>query len=191
MGSCRARSVYLTTHLLGRLSPLSGLPVVCTFFRQKLTTGSKEDTFSFDAAYIIQTLRYFYELLGVSEASLICLDNHLRRLDTVDSYLFFFFSQGRQLLWLRLFFCTPIPFWRGVYSKRKEFAAKGRVGVGVVGGRWGWRIDSFTVGSQNNFDRVASLESVWISLNMSRQRLKINESNMFCCFFIVIREEDY
>ena len=24
MGSCRARSVYLTTHLLGRLSPLSG-----------------------------------------------------------------------------------------------------------------------------------------------------------------------
>ena len=35
MGSCRARSVYLTTHLLGRLSPLSGLPVLCTFFRQK------------------------------------------------------------------------------------------------------------------------------------------------------------
>ena len=24
MGSCRARLVYLTTHLLGRLSPLSG-----------------------------------------------------------------------------------------------------------------------------------------------------------------------
>ena len=24
MGSCRAQSVYLTTHLLGRLSPLSG-----------------------------------------------------------------------------------------------------------------------------------------------------------------------
>ena len=24
MGSCPARSVYLTTHLLGRLSPLSG-----------------------------------------------------------------------------------------------------------------------------------------------------------------------
>ena len=24
MGSCRARSVYLTKHLLGRLSPLSG-----------------------------------------------------------------------------------------------------------------------------------------------------------------------
>ena len=35
MGSCRA-SIYLTTHLLGRLSPLSGLPVLCTFFRQKL-----------------------------------------------------------------------------------------------------------------------------------------------------------
>ena len=35
MGSCRALSVYLTTHLLGRLSPLSGLPVLCTFFRQR------------------------------------------------------------------------------------------------------------------------------------------------------------
>ena len=34
MGSCRARSVYLTTRLLGRLSPLSGYPVLCTFFRQ-------------------------------------------------------------------------------------------------------------------------------------------------------------
>ena len=35
MGSCQARSVYLTTHLLGRLSPLSGLSVLCTFFHQK------------------------------------------------------------------------------------------------------------------------------------------------------------
>ena len=39
MGSCRARSVYLTTHLLGRLSPLSGLPVLCTFFCQRLATA--------------------------------------------------------------------------------------------------------------------------------------------------------
>ena len=28
MGSCRARPVYLTTFLLGRLSPLSGYPVL-------------------------------------------------------------------------------------------------------------------------------------------------------------------
>ena len=42
VGSCRARSVYLTTLLLGRLSPLSGLPVLCTFFRQKLTTALLE-----------------------------------------------------------------------------------------------------------------------------------------------------
>ena len=41
-GSCRARSVYLTTPLLGRLSPLSGSPVLCTFFRQKLTTALLE-----------------------------------------------------------------------------------------------------------------------------------------------------
>ena len=32
MGSCRAWSVYLTTLLLGRLSSLSGKPVLCTFF---------------------------------------------------------------------------------------------------------------------------------------------------------------
>ena len=42
MGLCRARSVYLTTRLLGRLSPLSGSPVLCTFFRQKLTTALLE-----------------------------------------------------------------------------------------------------------------------------------------------------
>ena len=42
MGSCQAWSVYLTTRLLGRLSPLSGLPVLCTFFRQKLTTALLE-----------------------------------------------------------------------------------------------------------------------------------------------------
>ena len=42
MGSCRARSVYLTTCLLGRLSPLSGSPVLCTCFRQKLTTALLE-----------------------------------------------------------------------------------------------------------------------------------------------------
>ena len=42
MGSSRARSVYLTTRLLGRLSPLSGYPVLCTFFRQKLTTSLLE-----------------------------------------------------------------------------------------------------------------------------------------------------
>ena len=40
MGSCRVRSVYLTTRLLGRLSPLSGESVLCTFFRQKLTCPS-------------------------------------------------------------------------------------------------------------------------------------------------------
>ena len=34
IGSCRARSVYLITFLLDRLSPLSGLPVLCIFFRQ-------------------------------------------------------------------------------------------------------------------------------------------------------------
>ena len=38
MGSCRARSVRVNTPLLDKLSPLSDSPVLCTFFRQKLTT---------------------------------------------------------------------------------------------------------------------------------------------------------
>ena len=42
MGSCPAWSIYLTTLLLGRLSPLSGLPVLCTSFCQKLTTALLE-----------------------------------------------------------------------------------------------------------------------------------------------------
>ena len=42
IGSCRARSVGLTTRLLGRFSPLSSYPVLCTFFRQKLTTALLE-----------------------------------------------------------------------------------------------------------------------------------------------------
>ena len=39
MRSCWVQSVYLATRLLGRLSPLSGQPVLCTFFCQKLTTA--------------------------------------------------------------------------------------------------------------------------------------------------------
>ena len=42
MRSCRARSFHLTTLLIGRLSPLSGQPVLCIFFRQKLTTALLE-----------------------------------------------------------------------------------------------------------------------------------------------------
>ena len=39
LGSCRVQSIYQTTLLLGRLSPLSGSPGLCTFFRQQLTTA--------------------------------------------------------------------------------------------------------------------------------------------------------
>ena len=42
MCSCQARSVYLTTRLLGRLSPTSDWPVLCIFFRQKLITALLE-----------------------------------------------------------------------------------------------------------------------------------------------------
>ena len=37
-----SQSVYLTTLFLGRLSPLRGWPVLCMFFRQKLTTALLE-----------------------------------------------------------------------------------------------------------------------------------------------------
>ena len=42
IGSYWAWSVDLTTLFLGRLSPLSGLPALCTFFQQKLTTGEND-----------------------------------------------------------------------------------------------------------------------------------------------------
>ena len=42
MGSCRARSVYLTILLLGRLRHPSGKPVLCLSFCQKLTTALLE-----------------------------------------------------------------------------------------------------------------------------------------------------
>ena len=40
MGSCRARSVYLTTRILGRLSPLSG--ILAHILLPKLTTALLE-----------------------------------------------------------------------------------------------------------------------------------------------------
>ena len=41
-GSCWAWSVYRTIPILGRLRPLSGLPVLCAFLCQKLTTALLE-----------------------------------------------------------------------------------------------------------------------------------------------------
>ena len=70
--------------------------------------------------------------------------------------------QGRQLLWL--LFCFPAhhsPCWKRVYSKRKEFAPMGSK-------FFPFRVDPFSEGRQNNFDRVASPEryqfpSSWIT----------------------------
>ena len=42
LGSCRTQSVYPTTLLSGRLSSLNAYPVLCAFFRQKLTTALLE-----------------------------------------------------------------------------------------------------------------------------------------------------
>ena len=42
MRACRAQLVYPNALLLGRLSPLSSKPVLCTFLRQKLITALHE-----------------------------------------------------------------------------------------------------------------------------------------------------
>ena len=65
MGSCQALSVYLTTLLLGRLSPLSGYPVLCTFFHQKLTTAFPESAEGREWKYFVINLheRMFFVCL--------------------------------------------------------------------------------------------------------------------------------
>ena len=55
---------------------------------------------------------------------------------------------------------TSVPFWKGVCSKSKEFAPLGSKFFPI-------RVDPFSEGSQNNFVRVISPESVSIPLNVT------------------------
>ena len=58
-----------------------------------------------------------------------------------------------------LFDCTPpSPVWKGVYSLRKKIAPRGSKG-------FPHRVDLFSEGDKNNFDRVICLENVSIPLN--------------------------
>ena len=52
-----------------------------------------------------------------------------------------------------LLFCTSIPFWKRVYSKRKEFAPKGSK-------FFSFKVDSFPEGRQNNFAGIISLKNI-------------------------------
>ena len=66
------------------------------------------------------------------------------------------FIQGRQRLWLFCWlYCTPHPFWKGVHSKRKEFAPMGSK-------FFPFRVEHVSEGSKLNFNRFVSPESVWI-----------------------------
>ena len=53
---------------------------------------------------------------------------------------------------------TPRPFWKWVYSKRKECVPK-------IGKVLPLRVNPFSKGTQNNFDRVASPDCISIPLN--------------------------
>ena len=53
--------------------------------------------------------------------------------------------------------CIPDPFWKRVYSKRKEFAP-------LWSKFFPFRVDHFSAG-RHNFERIASLERVPNSLN--------------------------
>ena len=76
-------------------------------------------------------------------------DFHARLMFSLYEYTWYifrhFFYKGDKL-------CTKLLL-KGVSSKRKEFALKGRK-------FFPFRVDSFTNGSQNNFDKVVFLISV-------------------------------
>ena len=75
------------------------------------------------------------------------------------------------------------PFWKEVYPKRKEFAPKFVL----------FRVDPFSVETENNFENSVSLESVPVSLTpnprgqtmlkkTSIQRLDVESTLHRCCF---------
>ena len=67
------------------------------------------------------------------------------------------FTRGATFVTSSLLSCTPNPFCRGTYSKRKEFAPTGSK-------FFPFRVDPFSEGMQKQFDRVASHEDVSILL---------------------------
>ena len=60
--------------------------------------------------------------------------------------------------------CNPGPFWKGVYSRRKEFAPKGSKFFPC-------RVDSFQKGGKSIFDMVTSPESVSIPVKPRQESM--------------------
>ena len=59
------------------------------------------------------------------------------------------FPPRETIWWPGLFYCTPIPFWKEIYFKRKDFAPMGSK-------VFPFRIGSFSEERKNNADRFAS-----------------------------------
>ena len=81
-------------------------------------------------------------------------------------------------------FCTPRPFQKGVYSRRKEFAPMGSKFFPS-------RIDPFSEGRQNNFDKVASPESISLTLKYIEKvspRQVLRHHNSSHIMYVIIQE---
>ena len=61
---------------------------------------------------------------------------------------------------------TPIIFWKWRYSKREQYASKGRKLIP-------FRMESFSEGRQNNFGRVVCPENVSISVRSWTLRVRL------------------
>ena len=92
-------------------------------------------------------------MCGFGSAWKSTMSDHYENCTLRDIYLVVFLSfctRETTLVTSCMLFCTPNPFWKRVCSKRKEFAPKGSK-------FFPFRVDPFSEGSQNNFDRAASL----------------------------------
>ena len=83
-----------------------------------------------------------------------------------------FFTRETTFVSACLLYCTPNPFWKGVCSKRKEFAPKGSK-------FFSFRVGTLSEGRQKQFDRVTSPECVSVILNL--YTCKYVQTNVFKC----------
>ena len=99
--------------------------------------------------YSVQYWRHFYILTIL-----------LRGLDAFDRFSLFLPGETTFVTFC-LLYCMPYLFWKGVHSRRKEFAPPGSK-------FFPFRVNHLSERRQKLFDRVTSLESVSIPLNYCR-----------------------
>ena len=86
-------------------------------------------------------------------------------MDTIGNFLAFF-TREINFLTFSLLSCTPTPFRKRVYSKRKEFAPIGS-------NFFPFRVDPFSEGSKTILTRVVILEMLSISLKTAYKHLHL------------------